>query len=89
MSISMDKIAELTKQFGDNDKDTGKSEVQIAILTERIRALTLHLKMYKKDHSTRRGLIKLVAKRRSLLKYLRASNLDRYNQIIKEMNIRK
>ena len=85
----MDKIAELTKQFGDNDKDTGKSEVQIAILTERIRALTLHLKMYKKDHSTRRGLIKLVAKRRSLLKYLRASNLDRYNQIIKEMNIRK
>jgi len=89
MSITSEKIAEITKEFGGDDKNSGKSEVQVAILTERIRNITEHLKSFKKDHSSRRGLIQMVSKRRSLLKYLRSSNLDRYDAVINKLNIRK
>ena len=89
MSISTEKIAELTKEYGKDKDDSGKSEVQIAILTERIRNITQHLKIYKKDHSTRRGLIKLVSRRRNLLKYLTSISAQRYGDIITKLNIRK
>ena len=89
MSISTERIAELTKEYGSSKDDSGKSEVQVAILTERIRNITNHLKSFKKDHSSRRGLIKLVSRRRSLLKYLRASDVGRYDIVIEKLNIRK
>ena len=89
MSISTEKIAELTKEYGKDKDDSGKSEVQIAILTERIRNITQHLKINKKDHSTRRGLIKLVSRRRNLLKYLNSISAQRYGDIIANLNIRK
>ena len=89
MSITSEKIAEITKEFGGDSKNSGKSEVQVAILTERIRNITEHLKTFKKDHSSRRGLIKMVSKRRSLLKYLKISSLDSYESVIKKLNIRK
>ena len=89
MSITSEKIAEIRKEFGGDDKNSGKSEVQVAILTERIRNITEHLKSFKKDHSTRRGLIQMVSKRRSLLKYIRSANVDRYEAVIKKLNIRK
>ena len=89
MSISTEKIAELTKKYGSKKDNTGESEVQIAILTERIRNITEHLKVNKKDHSTRRGLIKLVSRRRNLIKYLHRISADRYSGIIEKLNIRK
>ena len=89
MSITSEKVAEITKEFGGDGNNSGKSEVQVAILTERIRNITEHLKLFKKDHSSRRGLIKMVSKRRSLLKYLRLSDSDRYESVIKKLNIRK
>ena len=89
MSIEQDKIKEITKEFGGNDKNTGTSETQIAIFTERIKNITDHLKSNKKDHSGRRGLVALVSKRRKLLDYLKKNNLDSYKEIIKKLNIRK
>ena len=89
MSIEQDKIKEITKEFGGNDKNTGTSEAQIAIFTERIKNITDHLKSNKKDHSGRRGLVALVSKRRKLLDYLKKNNLDSYKEIIKKLNIRK
>jgi len=83
-----EKLAIVTK-FGSDDKDTGSTKVQIAIFTERIVRLTEHLKMHKKDHSTRLGLLKLVGKRRSLLTYLTKHDLEGYRELIKELNIRK
>jgi small subunit ribosomal protein S15 len=72
-----------------HDKDTGSPEVQIAILTERIKALTEHLKVHKKDFSTRRGLLKLIGQRRSLLDYLIKIDIERYRKIIKLLGLRK
>ena len=89
MSIEQEKIKEITNEYGDNDKDTGSSETQIAIFTERIKNITEHLKLNKKDHSGRRGLVALVSKRRRLLDYLKKNNLDSYKEIIKKLNIRK
>ena len=88
MSITNEKRLELIKKFGENEKDTGKTEVQVAIYTERIANLTEHLKQNKKDHHTRRGLLKLVGKRRSLLKYLKRKDIERYRTLIKELGIR-
>jgi small subunit ribosomal protein S15 len=88
MSITKDKIQELVKQFGESDNDSGKTEVQVAILTERIKNLTEHLKTHKKDHHTRRGLLKLVGKRRALLNYLKRVELDRYRKLISDLGIR-
>jgi small subunit ribosomal protein S15 len=72
-----------------HDKDTGSADVQIAILTERINQLTEHFKAHVKDHSSRRGLLKMVARRRSLLDYLKRTANDRYKAIIEKLNLRK
>jgi small subunit ribosomal protein S15 len=89
MSITPEKKAELIKKYARHEGDTGSPEVQIAILTERIRNLTEHIKKNKKDLHSRRGLIGMVNKRRKLLKYLRKTDYERYQQIIKELNIRE
>ena len=80
---------EIVTQFGRNDQDTGSPEVQIALLTWRINHLTEHLKMHKKDHHSRRGLLKLVGQRRGLLKYLSNKDLDGYRALIKELGLRR
>jgi small subunit ribosomal protein S15 len=72
-----------------HDKDTGSADVQIALLTLRINQLTDHLKGHRKDHSSRRGLLKLVATRRSLLDYLKRTSQDRYKSVIEKLNLRK
>ncbi|HMB71343.1 MAG TPA: 30S ribosomal protein S15 [bacterium] len=72
-----------------HDSDSGSPEVQIALLTERINYLTEHFKTHKKDHHSRRGLLKLVGRRRRLLDYLRANKVDRYRAIVKELGLRK
>jgi small subunit ribosomal protein S15 len=72
-----------------HDKDTGSADVQIALLTERISQLTEHLKGNRKDHSSRRGLLKLVATRRSLLDYLKRTSQDRYKSVIEKLNLRR
>lgn len=80
---------ELIKKFGENENDTGKSEVQIAILTKRINDLRDHFAEHAKDHSSRRGLMMLVGKRRKLLDYLMKKDIERYRTIIRELKIRK
>jgi small subunit ribosomal protein S15 len=72
-----------------HEKDTGSADVQIALLTRRINQLTDHLKVFRKDHSSRRGLLKLVATRRSLLDYLKRTSQDRYKSVIEKLNLRK
>jgi small subunit ribosomal protein S15 len=89
MLLTKEDKAAIVKKFGKSDKDSGTAEVQIAILTERINRLTAHFESHKKDHSSRRGLMQLVGKRRRLLDYLASKNIDRYRAIIKELNIRK
>ena len=89
MSVTKEKIVEITKDFRKNENDFGSTETQIAIFTERIRNITGHLKQNKKDHSGRRGLVILVSKRRRLLDYLRRTNLNGYKNILEQLNIRK
>ena len=89
MSVTKEKVEELTKEFGKKENDTGSSETQIAVLTERIKNITSHLKNNKKDHSGRRGLVILVSKRRKLLNYLRRIDVNSYKNIIEKLNIRK
>jgi small subunit ribosomal protein S15 len=83
------KKTEIIKEFATKEGDVGSSEVQIAVLTEKITEMTEHLKANKKDHSSRRGLIAMVNKRRKLLNYLKRKNLASYNQITDKLNIRK
>lgn len=87
--ISKERKQQLIEQFGNAGTDTGKPEVQIAIFSTRINELTEHLKRHPKDHSTRRGLLKLVGKRRRLLNYLMATDIERYRAVIAELGIRK
>ena len=82
--ISKEKKAEIIKAYGRTEGDTGSPEVQIAILTERINELTAHLKENPKDHHSRKGLLMMVGKRRSLLQYLMKKNLDGYRNLIKD-----
>ncbi|TNF42432.1 MAG: 30S ribosomal protein S15 [Bacteroidetes bacterium] len=89
MYLTTEKKSELFAQHGKSATDTGSAEGQIALFTFRINHLTEHLKQNKKDHSTRRSLIKLVGKRRSLLDYLIKKDIERYRSIIKELNLRK
>jgi len=89
MTIEKEKVVELTKLYGNKDGDTGATETQIAIFTERISTITDHLKTNRKDHSGRRGLVILVAKRRRLLNYLKRNNIDSYKNILEKLNIRK
>jgi small subunit ribosomal protein S15 len=87
--ITTERSAELTKKFGGSDKNTGSVEVQVAILTERIKNLTPHFEKNKKDHSGMRGLMRLIGKRRSLLKHLSSQDESRYTKLIQELGIRK
>lgn len=89
MSLTKEQKAELIKKYGKNENDSGTTEVQIAILTKRINELTSHFGEHIKDHSSRRGLMKIVGKRRRLLNYLMKNDIERYRTIIKELNIRK
>lgn len=89
MAITKEQKQEVVTRFGANEKDTGKTEVQIALLTERITVLTEHLKSFTKDHSSRRGLLKLVGQRRRLLKYLKREKLESYRTLINTLNLRK
>ena len=88
LSISKEKTAELIKEFGKSDNDSGSAEVQVAILSERIRNLTEHLKSHKKDNHTRRGLMKLIGKRRGLLKHIKEPDIEEYRALIKKLGIR-
>ena len=88
MPISNEDKKKYVDQFGKDSDDTGAPEVQIAILTHRIRELTEHVKLHKKDHHTRRGLVMLVAKRKKMMKYLMRSNSESYVSLIKELSIR-
>lgn len=89
MSITKEKKAELIKDFAINPTDTGSPEVQIAILSERIKNLSGHMNDHKKDFHSRRGLLMLVGQRRRLLDYLKRSSEDRYQTVIKRLNIRR
>ncbi|MCK5197174.1 MAG: 30S ribosomal protein S15 [Spirochaetales bacterium] len=89
MPLKKDQKIEIVKEFGSSDKDTGSTEVQIALLTTRILELTEHFKIHKKDHAGRRGLLKMVGQRRRLLKYLKKTNLEGYRAILKRLNLRK
>ena len=80
---------QLIEKYRVHESDTGSPEVQIAILTERINYLTNHLKEHKKDHHSRRGLLKMVGQRRGLLNYLRNNDIDRYRTILEKLNLRK
>ncbi len=80
---------EIIKKFGRDEKDTGSSEVQIALLTERINELTEHLKVHTKDNHSRRGLLQMVGKRRNLLNYLSKNDLPKYREIVEKLNLRK
>ena len=87
-SISKERTAELIAEYGKDAQDSGSAEVQVAILTERIRNLTEHLKEHPKDHHTRRGLLMLVGKRRRLLVYIKNRDILEYRELIKKLGIR-
>ena len=89
MAVTKERKAELVKKFGKDEKDTGSSKVQIAILTDEINDLTEHLKVHKHDYHSNRGLLMKVGKRRSLLDYLKRTDVVSYRELIKELNIRK
>ncbi len=89
MTLTQERKQELVAKFGDSPADTGKAEVQIALLTERINHLTGHLKAHKKDHHGRRGLLMLVGRRRRLLDYVRENDVERYRQLIARLGLRR
>ena len=89
MTLTKEQIQATIKKYGKDDNDTGSSEVQIALLTNRIQYLTEHAKTHKKDNHSRRGLVMLVAERRKLLKYLRRTNPDSYVKVTQELSIRR
>ena len=88
LSITKERTAELIAEYGKDANDSGNVEVQVAILTERIRNLTEHLKVHKKDNHTRRGLMKLIGKRRGLLKYIKKRYIEQYRSLVKRLGIR-
>lgn len=87
--MQKERKQEIISTYKLHDGDTGSPEVQVAILTERINHLNEHLKTHKKDHHSRRGLLKMVGQRRGLLKYLQANDVERYRSIIEKLNLRK
>jgi len=89
MSITKEEKTNIISEFRTHESDTGSPEVQIAILTKRITQLTEHLREHKHDHSSRRGLLKLVGQRRKLLAYLREKNINRYKSVAERLNIRQ
>ena len=89
MPLTKDAKQEIIKKFRVHDKDSGSPEVQIALLTERIKQLTGHFQVHKKDYHSRRGLLKLVGQRRRLLDYLKSRKIEKYRSIVKELGLRK
>jgi small subunit ribosomal protein S15 len=89
MALNKETKTDLIDKFKTHDGDTGSPEVQIAILTYKINYLTEHLKVHKKDHHSRRGLLQMVGHRRSLLNYLKGKDIDRYRTVIKELGLRR
>ena len=89
MALVKDEVNSLVTKFGKNEKDTGATEVQVALLTARIEQLTAHCKQFKKDKSSNRGLLILVGKRRRLIKYIQRCDLEKYRALIKEFGLRK
>ena len=89
MSISTERKTELVSEYATGKGDTGSPEVQVAILSERISNLTEHLKIHKKDHHSRRGLLMMVGQRRRLLDYLKSKKTDRYNSLIQRLGLRR
>lgn len=87
--LTQERRAELVKEYGSGEKDSGSVEVQVALLTEEINNLTVHLQIHKKDHSSRRGLLRMVGKRSGLLKYLNNKDEQRYRDLINKLGIRK
>lgn len=88
MSINLKNKKELVKKFGDNEKDTGSAEVQIAMMSQKISELTEHLKINPKDFATKRGLLMLVGRRKRLLSYLKDKSVEEYRKLVKELSIR-
>jgi small subunit ribosomal protein S15 len=88
MAISKAFKANLVKEFGGSEKNTGSTEAQVAILTAEINAITNHIKTNQKDFSTKRGLFKKVSQRRSLLNYLKNTNIEKYRELVKKLNLR-
>jgi len=89
MSLDKGQKDEIIKKYGENETDTGRTEVQVALLSERIKYLTDHFKTHNKDHHSRRGLLKLVGQRRRLLDYLAKKDITRYRNLVKELGIRR
>ena len=89
MAITVERKRQLVVEYRQHEKDSGSPEVQVALLTERISELTEHLKLHKKDHASRRGLLKLVSQRTCLLKYLTNRDRDRYQKVINRLGLRK
>jgi len=89
MNIAKQRKTELVKEHGKHEGDTGSAEVQIALLTERINHLTEHFKVHKKDFAGRRGLLRLVGRRRNLLNYVRGKDVERYRAIVQKLGLRK
>jgi small subunit ribosomal protein S15 len=89
MSVTLDRKREIVEEYRTHEGDTGSPEVQVALLTERIRQLTEHLKLHKKDHASRRGLLMLVGRRSALLKYLTRKDRARYQNLIQRLGLRR
>lgn len=89
MSLDVERKREIIEKFRRHESDTGSPEVQIALLTERINHLTEHFSVHKKDHHSRRGLMKLVGQRKRLLEYLKSKDVNRYRALIQELGLRK
>jgi small subunit ribosomal protein S15 len=89
MTVTQERKQELIEKFGDSPADTGKAEVQVALLTERINGLTEHLRDHRKDLHSRRGLLMLVGRRRRFLNYLQRTDLERYRALVRELGLRR
>jgi small subunit ribosomal protein S15 len=89
MPVTQERKQELVSKFGESDTDTGRTEVQIALLTERINMLTEHLRTHGKDHHSRRGLLMMVGRRRRLLRYLERADIDRYRALVADLGLRR
>jgi small subunit ribosomal protein S15 len=89
MQVTKERKSQLIKEFGGSDQNTGSAEVQVALLTEHINCLTIHLQLHKKDHHSRRGLLLMVAKRAKLLKYLSRNNVESYRVLTEKLGIRQ
>ena len=84
-----EKVAEIVKEYGRKEGDTGSAEVQVALLTEQIKRLTEHMKANKKDYASNRGLMKMVGRRRNMLEYLKRTDVNRYRELVKKLGLRK